>query len=136
MRSLRIFSVVAALLLFAALIGCTPSIEPLSDERAAELTPIAEKLVSDFATGDTAAVYAVFDDTMKKAMPEDKIADGWTQLSAQSGAFTGIKSSSSYIYKGYETVEVVANCEKKNIIVRIVFSKDGTVSGLWSNYAS
>lgn len=139
MKPLRIFSIIAALLLFTALVitGCssTPP-KPMEDARVKELAPIAEKLVMDIVNIDDAAVYAAFDDAMKKAMPVDKIIELWPQLSAQGGELKSIEGSEGTIIKDYENIIVTVLMEKKTLKARVVFTSDNKVTGLWFNFAN
>lgn len=129
--SIMTVSLVAAVLFFS---GCS-SAKPMDEARTQELAPIAEKLVSDLVNKEDAAVYATFDDAMKKAMPVDKVKEIWPQITAQGGAFKSIEGSEGYLIKKYENIIVTVLLEKKTMTTRVVFTGDNKVTGLWLNFA-
>jgi dienelactone hydrolase len=97
---------------------------------AADVKDTAKALVEALAKEKFADAAKDFDDTMKKALPGDKLESIWKSIVGKVGAFkerTGVRTEK---LKGFEVVYVGCHFEKADLDVRVVFNADGTVGGL------
>ena len=95
------------------------------------LVPEAQSFLDELDQGDFAAGFARFDDTMKDALPEDKLEDLWAQLLAQVGAYqemTGVRTEAK---DGYYAVIVTSQFANALLDVRVVFDSQGKIAGLF-----
>lgn len=130
-----------ALTLCTTLLGaCTPA--PVGEQppsiSASEtaqpetsLTARATTLVEQMASGQFAAVFATFDNTMAAAMPTSGLSTVWTQLQQTAGPYKSHTSTREAKEAGYDVVYVACAFERANLNAKVVFGKDGKVSGLF-----
>src|SRR5262249_48178493 len=78
----------------------------------------------DKATGD-------FDEAMLRALPADKLKGTWEKVVADAGAFKRQLSSRVEKSGKYEVVIVTCEFQKKKLDTRVVFDKDGKITGLF-----
>ena len=127
-------SAVAVLVALAVLlhVGCRRASE--------EATPPAgEPHLEDAAAGfvhalvkeDYANAVRDFDDTMKKAMPAEKLEEAWRSLIAQAGAFQKQLGIHQQSVGPYEAVFVTCKFERATLDVKVVLDKAGRITGLW-----
>jgi uncharacterized protein len=90
----------------------------------------ATRLVDQLVAGDTAAVVALFDATMRAGLPPERLQSTWATVIAQAGAFkrqTGVRTEP----RGGLTVAVVScEFERASLEVQAVFDLQGQVAGL------
>jgi dienelactone hydrolase len=117
-----------------ALVGMTGGmLLPTSFAAAAEPTPMqvkAKALVEALAKEDFAAAGRDFDDTMKKALPADKLGETWKGLLAMVGALKKQGNPQTGKVLQYDAVWIECQYEKATLYTRVVFSADGKVTGL------
>ena len=109
-----------AIFLLAAVAQSTPNI-----------TQLAESIVDALSHSDVAAVSPHLSDLMKTQLPGDKLGQIWGQLTEQCGTFkarTGTRMSTEL---GYDCVYVTCRFEKSTLDAKLVFDKEGKLSGLW-----
>jgi dienelactone hydrolase len=92
---------------------------------------LAKTFVDQLAKGDFAPATAIFDTTMKSAMPEATLKETWQQLLAQVGAFQQQIGTYTTEQLGYKTVFVTCRFEKADIDVQVVFNSQDQISGLF-----
>jgi hypothetical protein len=95
------------------------------------LTARATTLVEQMASGQFAAVFATFDNTMAAAMPASGLSTVWTQLQQTAGPFKSHTSAREAKEAGYDVVYVACTFERASLNAKVVFGKDGKVSGLF-----
>jgi dienelactone hydrolase len=90
----------------------------------------AEAVLAALVARDFAAVVARFDATMKAALSEQALADGWAKMTAQTGAYVGHAAAAQQPRGGYAAVVIPCEFERGRIDVTVVFNAAGEVSGL------
>lgn len=120
----------AAILALAAIaLGCGGSSRTnLSEE---ELTRRAYIVVEDLAKGHYDAVYGLFDDAMRKALPKDNLKAVWEQVIGQVGNYKGHTGARIEHAQGFTAVIVQAHFEQAPLDVRVVFRSTGQIAGLF-----
>lgn len=122
------------LLATAILESPTPTpVEPANQAPSSEdaLIFTAQDFIAELRGGEVAAGFARFDDTMKAALPEDKLEELWGQLLAQVGEYqeqVGVRSESQ---EGYQIVILTTRFAKALLDVRVVFDSQGRIAGLF-----
>ena len=87
-------------------------------------------VVDALASGQYAKITADFDDKMKAALPEQKIAATWTSVTSQVGAFKRRGSARSAEQKGATLVVVPTEFEKGTLEVLVALNAAGQITGL------
>lgn len=98
---------------------------------ATSLTARATSLVDQLASGQFAAVFASFDNTMAAAMPASGLSTVWAQLQQTAGPYKSHTGTREAKEAGYDVVYVACTFERANLNAKVVFGKDGKVSGLF-----
>jgi hypothetical protein len=91
----------------------------------------ATGFVDLLAAGKPAQAAAGFDDTMRKALPEQKLREIWTALQAQAGAFrrrTGVRIEAQGAYRA---VFVTCEFERAVLEAKVVYDANGLIAGLF-----
>ena len=93
-------------------------------------TQVAEGMVDSMAKGDFASATKHFDAACKAALPAEGLGPVWSQFTAQAGAFKSRTGSREAQEAGYQMVYVTCRFEKTTMDIKVVFDKDGKVTGL------
>lgn len=141
MHSLRVLLVVALLFGGAACGGddddssSTSTTVASGSEGEADTNDLAAKAatITDlFAANDWPALRADFDATMDAQLSEERLAEVWTQLVAQIGAYSSRgepveipKSDANVVY------DTPMRFERAEMKCRVTFNLDGTIAGLF-----
>jgi len=93
----------------------------------------AENVVKSFECGDFNAITVYFDSTMKKALPPSGLKMAWLKTNMQYGKFVraDIENIKEKIDEEYDVVEVPFYFQKEKAKLRLVFTKDGSITGLF-----
>jgi len=92
----------------------------------------AESFVTAMATGDYKAAVDMFDATMKRALPSARLQnDVWNVVVDQAGQFVTVNKTENLFFEGYFICFVTSLHENTGVTLRIVFSQNGLVSGLF-----
>jgi hypothetical protein len=96
----------------------------------------AQQFVELLAKADFQTATQRFDDTMRQALPADKLQQAWDSLVQQFGAFERIASARTAQEQGYDVAYV--RCEFANgaVEAKVVFDQNQRISGLWFNPAT
>jgi hypothetical protein len=93
----------------------------------------AENVVNAFERGDFNAITIYFDSAMKEALPPIGLKNLWLSLYMQYGKFE--KADTDNIIEkskeDYDEVIVPLYFQKEQIKFRLVFTKEGVITGLW-----
>lgn len=121
-----------ALLIFAGLAcallaGCgggeeATSTQDFTEKGAAFVTLLAEGKFDEAATW--------LDPTMAAAMPASKLQEAWGSL-AGNGAYQGQAGTRAATEQGFDVVYVTCNFAQRAVDVKVVFTEQGQVGGLW-----
>ncbi len=102
--------------------------------KAGEASPqvsVAESFLRKLVAEEFSSASQAFDATMAAAMPPYQLRDTWKGLLAQSGAFRDITERREAAKEGNTIVDFICAFERGPLVVRVVVSPDGKVSGLW-----
>jgi hypothetical protein len=124
---------VALAVALAALAG---TLVPLRVACAGDIEAAAKVLVGQCAAGDFAAATANFDTRMKEALPAERMATVWSQITASAGAYGGIEAVRTVEKAPYRTVFVTCRFEKAPLDAKVVFDAEEHVAGLFFAPAS
>lgn len=91
----------------------------------------AESLLQKLVRGEFEEAVREFDATMGAALPPQRLREIWNGLIAQVGSFKSVDERRSRVLDGLLTVDLISTFEAVRLLVRVVESPDGKVSGLW-----
>jgi dienelactone hydrolase len=123
------FGILTAILLLVGSVFSAPlqQRKSVSDSAIA----VAKEFVAMMAKGDNAGCLALFDSTMKAAMPEAKLKAVWDTVLIKMGAFIKQTGSWSQTYRIYDMVFVTCQFEHDSADVRVVLDEKKHVAGLF-----
>jgi dienelactone hydrolase len=108
----------------AGLCAQTPADDPFTG-----LKVTAKEFVEALVKEDFTAAGREFDDVMQKAAPAEKLRDFWKSLLKQLGPFQKVDGLRGETSGKYRLVFVTCQFEKTKIDMKVVFNKDGKISG-------
>ncbi|MFZ0033853.1 MAG: alpha/beta fold hydrolase [Sedimentisphaerales bacterium] len=92
---------------------------------------LAKDLVSALASGDCKKATENFDETMKKALPAEKLQEAWNSLIAQFGPFVEQAGTLREKVLQYDVIFVTCKFEKGALDAKIVFDGNKQIAGLF-----
>jgi hypothetical protein len=98
---------------------------------AEESVRLAKDLVERLSSGDYAAVTAYFGPELKEALPAENLKQAWERTLSVQGPFVKQVKTRAERSDKFNIVYVTVQLEKSTLDVKVVFSQDGKVSGLW-----
>ena len=96
-----------------------------------DITGRAVNMVQQLAQGNAPAAEQYFDGPMLAALPPDRLRGLWSGLTAQYGAYQRITGTHITGCWPYTQVYVTVQFARAAVTMRVVFSHDGKISGLW-----
>lgn len=108
-----------------------PHAEGASKPQSDDLTAQARALVDALAKGDFAGAAKNFDDTMRAALPPDKLQETWKAINAQVGAFKRQGAARAEKAAQYDSIVVTCEFEMMSLDARVVFNDKRQVTGLF-----
>lgn len=90
----------------------------------------AEAVVKQLRSGDFAAIEAQFDDRVKAGLPPGKLAETWSQMTAQVGAFQKETAAREETSGPYHIGVVTCAFDRASLDVRVVFDTEDKIAGL------
>ncbi|MGI6251788.1 MAG: alpha/beta fold hydrolase [Anaerolineaceae bacterium] len=111
--------------------GCAPKqpAEPLKTQE--ELEGMAKEFVLALAEGNYEDARKEFDKKMAAAAPAAKLSELWTGIVSQASDWQKITGTRFAEESGYRVVYVTGLFEKGSLDIKVVFDKQGKISGLW-----
>lgn len=125
----RALALLAAALLAVGLAGCGGSL-PEGLEKEDVLTA-AKAVVEKLNAGSYSEVQDSMDDTMKAALPADKLAEAWEPYAEKLGAFSGYEKESVAGKDGYAVAVILAKYETGSVQFTLSFDADLALAGLY-----
>jgi len=119
----------SALLCAALLTGCGGGLSDAYDED--KVISLAHEVVTDLNSNDYDAVVAMMNDTMKAALPADKLSEAWAPVSEQLGAFDSFVKDATSEKDSIATIVVLAKYANANLTFTISFNTDLQLVGLY-----
>lgn len=91
----------------------------------------ARDFVGLLASGSFAEAETRLDETMKAALPQEKLAEVWRGIEAQAGAFGEVRTTRTEQSGAYTVVYVTTAFGAQTLDVKVVFDAAGMVAGLF-----
>ncbi len=121
-----------ALLITSVLIGYTPvRSQGQDDPKSSSLGAAGRAFVDLLVKRDFATAVEQFDNTMKAALPQEKLQETWDAVNTQAGAFNKQVSTRLQEQGNYTIVVVTCEFDKAKLDVRVVFDKSPQIAGLF-----
>src|SRR5680860_494242 len=98
---------------------------------SSRIAEAAVAFVQLLAKGAFAEAVGQFDETMKQALPEEKLREAWTQVQGQAGAFQEVTGARVEQQSGYDVGLVTTRFGTTLLDVKVVYDKSGSVAGLF-----
>jgi hypothetical protein len=99
--------------------------------RAAPPTVRSQTIMSHIIAGELADVPADFNATMKQALPPEKLAQVWSRLTTQLGAFKSMGEPTETTEQGYRVVWIPLTFERGVLRAKVVYDETNYVAGLF-----
>ena len=111
--------------------GCAPKqpAEPLKTQE--ELEGMAKEFINALGEGKYDDARKEFDKKMAAAAPAAKLNELWTGIVSQAGKWHKISGTRFAEEAGYRVVYVTGLFEKGSLDIKVVFDKQGKISGMW-----
>lgn len=104
---------------------------PMNTTTLPDAGPRATAVFTRIAAGEWDAVYADFDDTMRREITPKKLAEGWAQAAAMVGAFERQGEPFVRGADGLTVVDIPLAFEAGDLVGRAAFAADGRIAGLF-----
>jgi uncharacterized protein len=111
------------------LLVCTLGLAAFSQE--SKNIQISKKMLKQFQKTEYSAIPAVFDETMKGALPADKLKAVWESLLSQCGKFTKAGDATESTVQIYQLVKIPLEFEKVKLEMQVSFNDKNQVAGLY-----
>ena len=95
-----------------------------------EVRARGEAFVDLLGSGDFDGAFAMFDESMKKSLPADKLELVWKSVVARHGEYKKRLRAQETWHDKYDIALVTCELERKNVVVKVVFEQD-RVTGLF-----
>ena len=92
---------------------------------------ITQQVIEYFEGNQISEIYALFDDTMKSAISEQKLDEIWKSLPSQCGNYLGSGDAIASLVQGIVVVNQLLDFEKTDLDIRLAFSDRNKISGLY-----
>lgn len=102
----------------------------ITTAQTSDLSSQGSKFITMLSNGDYKSAVAMFDDTMKKFLPEEKLKETWQAIQAQVGSFKSQGSIRKEKIQNYDTIYINCQFKKTQLDCRIVFDSNGKIAGL------
>lgn len=110
--------------------GALSSQEPMKNDQP-DFEASARNFIELLVRGDFPTAVSRFDETMKTALPIEKLAATWNTIISQAGAFKQQGSARKEKQGEYTVVVVVCQFERLSVDVRVAFDSKGRIAGLF-----
>ena len=119
-------------LLGVVLVGYVPvNAQEREVAKSPDLVASAKTFVDLLAKKDFSNAESYFDDTMKTALPQEKLQETWNALITQAGAFKRQVRTRTEERSGYNVVIVTCEFEKAAVDIQVVFDPAKRIAGLF-----
>jgi hypothetical protein len=130
----RVFIMLLSISILLGLVtNCKPQTisTPAAPTPAADLITLATSFVDSLAKEDYASAFKMFDTTMARAMPPEKLRETWKTLLTQVGTFKRQAGNRTEKSGQFDIVYVTCEFEQATLDIKVVFNSAKEVSGLW-----
>ena len=98
---------------------------------AESIETLARNLVNSLAKGDFKKATENFDETMKKALPAEKLQEAWNSITIQYGPFVEQTGTRRTNILQYDVIFVTCKFEKGTLDTKVVFNGKKQIAGLF-----
>ena len=91
----------------------------------------AREVVAKLALGDFAGVTKGFDDTMRDALPEDRLGAVWRNVETTVGSFVAVEGVRLDDWRGYRIAFVRCRFQRDKKVVKLVYGSDARIAGFF-----
>ncbi|MFI5127303.1 MAG: alpha/beta fold hydrolase [Candidatus Acidiferrales bacterium] len=95
-----------------------------------DYSALGREAVVELTTKQFDKVFAQFNQKMAAALPAEKLAEVWTQILRQAGAFQRIKTTTLETRESYHVVTVACAFERAELNIHWSFDSEGHIAGL------
>lgn len=95
-----------------------------------DLKKIAQDFMDELLQGDFTSAWSRFDEDMKNALNQEQLEEAWINTLAPAGALLQQNEMDITQMEGYHMVTICYGFQRADIEVKIVFKKEGKISGL------
>ena len=128
----RLLTLPAIIVVLSLLASCAAKPTPApTPTPVTDLESAAKTFVTLLRDGKYAEATQMFDPQMAAAFPTSKMQATWEGLVQQAGAFKEIKGVKMADEGGYRIAYVTCDFAQTPLDLKVVFGKDGRISGLW-----
>jgi hypothetical protein len=124
-------ALVIGLLAFGALVAGCGSEDADGRVSDSALVSTSREVVNDVVAGRYAEVRALFDETMKAQLSEQKMDEAWKQFVTLFGEFQRQGSAEVVKSGGFDVVNIALLMTKREGQARVTFDADGKIAGLF-----
>jgi hypothetical protein len=103
----------------------------VSMSQTSDVSSQGSKFITMISGGDYKSAVAMFDETMKKALPEQKLKETWQAIQAQVGTFKAQRATRKETIQNHDVVFVNCQFEKSTLDSQIAFDNKGMIAGLY-----
>lgn len=95
-----------------------------------DLKKIAQDFMGELLQGDFTSAWSRFDEDMKNALNQEQLEEAWVNTLAPAGALLQQNEMDITPMEDYKIVSIYYGFQRADIEVKIVFKKEGKISGL------
>ncbi len=92
---------------------------------------ISKSVITEFQKKEYTKIVLTFDETMKNALPAEKLKQVWEGLIAQCGSYQKYTAITEGKIQDYDIVYVLCHFEKVNLKMKLVFNSQNKVAGMF-----
>ncbi len=119
------------LLPFLLVAGIVASLRIKGQSAPDDFGRLGEQFVDFLSKGNFGEAVARYDQTMRSALPEPKLREGWQSVEAQAGHFKQRTHTRTQKLGGYDVALVTCEFEHAKLDTKVVFNAQGEVAGLF-----
>ena len=99
--------------------------------KGTDQTPIARDFLTHMTKGEYEEAVKLCDDTMKQALPADKLKSVWETITSSSGEFQTLGEPTSSMSEGFQVLVFPAKLKTTTLDLRVAVSGEGKISGFY-----
>jgi len=92
---------------------------------------ISKQVINSFQNNEFSKIEALFDQTMKNALPAEKLKQVWNDLNEKCGKFQKISTITVDKIQNYDMTFILCHFEKINLEMKTVFDEKHQIAGLF-----
>jgi len=92
---------------------------------------ISKMGINSFQKTDYSKIVLQYDETMKTALPEDKLKLVWEDLNSKCGKFQKYSEITEGKIQTYDVTYVLCHFEKMNLKMKLVFNEKNQIAGMF-----